>query len=280
MNTRGSKVEARSFSIALLGVSSIHCKILQRIAAVTQCRKRKYYLVNSCQGIVHADIVMVNVENTDAVMKWRDLREKYKGNNFKTAIEVHSIARGSDSVAYSVCAPFNPSRLIKMLDKYTIKELDYIPELSIDEHDGRDIESNTVYSLVEFINEKKPTQPSKKVLVVDDSEVVRHQLGLELKMKNFEATYAESGEEALTLLKMKKYDLLFLDVMLPGVDGYTVCKHIKRNPLLKSMPVIMLTSRTSRFDKLKGTLAGCDTYATKPVNHQEFNRIAKKYLPC
>jgi len=65
---------------------------------------------------------------------------------------------------------------------------------------------------------------------------------------------------------------------MPGLDGYAACKLIRRTPLNKHTPIIMLTSRSSRFDKLKGVLAGCDTYLTKPVNHNEFKAVTRKHL--
>jgi twitching motility two-component system response regulator PilG len=73
------------------------------------------------------------------------------------------------------------------------------------------------------------------------------------------------------------YDIIFLDVILPGADGYQVCKHIKKNPLLKQTPVVMLTSKASPFDRVRGSLAGCDTYLTKPVDYQEFKQVLEKY---
>lgn len=74
------------------------------------------------------------------------------------------------------------------------------------------------------------------------------------------------------------YDLIFLDVVLPGIDGYQLCKSLKRGKDKKKTPVIMLTSKSSPFDRVKGALAGCDAYLTKPVKQETFQKVVKKYL--
>jgi twitching motility two-component system response regulator PilG len=117
----------------------------------------------------------------------------------------------------------------------------------------------------------------RRALVVDDSPTVRKQLELELEAFNIRVDSAESGETGLDLMERNSYDIIFLDVMLPGADGYQVCKHIKRNPMLKQTPVVMLTSKSSPFDRVRGSLAGCNSYLTKPVDYQEFKQVLGKY---
>ncbi|MCP5158465.1 MAG: response regulator [Gammaproteobacteria bacterium] len=115
-------------------------------------------------------------------------------------------------------------------------------------------------------------------LVVDDSSTVRKQVELELKLLGIQTDTAESGEDAFGLLAQKDYDIIFLDVILPGVDGYQICKTIKKDKARKKTPIIMLTSKSSPFDRVKGALAGCDTYLTKPAKQNSFQKVVKKYL--
>ena len=115
-------------------------------------------------------------------------------------------------------------------------------------------------------------------LVVDDSLPVRKQVGVALKRSGISAEFAESGEAALELISKNSYDIIFLDVVLPGVDGYEICKTIKRDKNKKHTPVVMLTGKSSPFDKVKGRLSGCDTYLTKPVSLQDFNKTLNKWL--
>jgi len=143
-----------------------------------------------------------------------------------------------------------------------------------------------VLSTLDQIADKTPsaTPPAAawqyKALVVDDSPPMRKQIELELELLGIVADFAESGEQACALLTNgTTYDLIFLDVLLPGIDGYKVCKTIKKDKLRKRTPVIMLTGKGSMFDHVRGKLAGCDTYLTKPVARERFQGVVKQYLP-
>jgi two-component system cell cycle response regulator len=90
--------------------------------------------------------------------------------------------------------------------------------------------------------------------------------------------FAETGEEALKFINSKRYDVIFLDVILPGIDGYAVCRTIKRHPENQKAPVIMLTGNSSPADRIKGKLAGCDTYLIKPVRQAVFEEVVREFL--
>jgi two-component system, cell cycle response regulator len=107
-------------------------------------------------------------------------------------------------------------------------------------------------------------------LVVDDSVTVRNQLQAALQKAGLTADLASGGDQALLMLSKQSYDLIFLDVVMPGDDGYTVCKSIRKLPANKQTQVIMLTSRSSPFDRARGALAGCDMYLIKPIDLKTF----------
>jgi CheY-like chemotaxis protein len=118
------------------------------------------------------------------------------------------------------------------------------------------------------------------VLVVDDSLPVRKFMELQLMPFGFDVTFAASGEEAVQFSTQKHYTCVFLDVMLPGVDGYQVCKTIKKNKHDGTpTAVVMLTGKTSPFDKIRGTMAGCDAYLTKPVDEEKLLEVILKFIP-
>ena len=105
------------------------------------------------------------------------------------------------------------------------------------------------------------------------------QLASEKHLK-FEVDFAENGEEAVGLTGTREYTCVFLDVVLPGIDGYQVCKLIKANKqAIKKTAVVMLTSRSSPFDKLRGSLAGCDEYLTKPLDEDRLLEVIAQFLP-
>ena len=118
------------------------------------------------------------------------------------------------------------------------------------------------------------------VLVVDDNATVRAFMQAKLAPFGFDVDFAETGEEAIGLSGQNEYTCVFLDVVLPGIDGYQVCKLVKSNKqAIKKTAVVMLTSRSSPFDKLRGSLAGCDEYLTKPLDEDRLLEVIAKFLP-
>ncbi|PMQ00787.1 MAG: response regulator [Dictyoglomus sp. NZ13-RE01] len=104
----------------------------------------------------------------------------------------------------------------------------------------------------------------KKILVVDDEPNVRSLVVETLNFLNkYEIFSASNGKEALNLIKEKSPDLVILDVMLPDIDGYTICSHIKENPNLNTL-VLFLTARSSEIDQRVGYGMGADDYLPKP----------------
>ncbi len=103
------------------------------------------------------------------------------------------------------------------------------------------------------------------VLVVDDDLAVRRFMSAQLAPFNINVDYASSGEQAVGLTASRHYSCVFLDVVMTGMDGYQVCKLIKAKPSGGEIRVIMLTSRSGTFDKIRGKMSGCDAYLTKPV---------------
>ena len=109
---------------------------------------------------------------------------------------------------------------------------------------------------------------AKRILLVEDEETLRHSIQLNLDMEGYEVVEAADGETAVQLFNRGRFDLLILDVMLPGMDGFTVCQTIR----LKNdkVPVLFLTARGTSADKVHGLRLGADDYMTKPFNLEEF----------
>ena len=116
-----------------------------------------------------------------------------------------------------------------------------------------------------------------RVLAVDDSPLMRTFLHNKLQPYGISPEFASSGEEALFKISKQHFDMIFLDVMLPGMDGYDVCKMIKKNKDNSLMKVVMLTSKDKTFDKIRGTMAGCDGYLTKPVDELKLRSIIERH---
>lgn len=119
------------------------------------------------------------------------------------------------------------------------------------------------------------TGHGRKVLVVDDEESVRELIELYLKKEGFEVIHARDGKEALRLNGEHHPDLIILDLMLPGLDGWDVCRQIRST---SKVPIIMLTARTEEVDRIVGLELGADDYVVKPFSPRELVARAKAIL--
>ncbi len=105
-----------------------------------------------------------------------------------------------------------------------------------------------------------------KVLLIDDSNTIRRSGEIFLKQAGCQVVLAEDGFDGLSKVVDNEPDLIFIDVMMPRLDGYQACALIKNNPHFKQIPVVMLTSKDTLFDRARGRLVGSDQYLIKPFN--------------
>ena len=117
-----------------------------------------------------------------------------------------------------------------------------------------------------------------KVLVIDDSNTIRRSAEMFLRQAGFEVILAEDGFDALAKIADHQPRLIFVDIMMPPLDGYQTCALIKQNPKLKATPVIMLSSKDGVFDRARGRLAGSDRYLTKPFTKEGLIAAVNEYL--
>jgi two-component system alkaline phosphatase synthesis response regulator PhoP len=121
-------------------------------------------------------------------------------------------------------------------------------------------------------------QRKKKILIVDDEKQLVSLVSLHMKMSGYEVLSAKDGEEALAIAREETPDLIILDLMLPKIDGWEVCKRLRTESKIGDIPVIMLTARSEAGDKLKGFECGADDYVTKPFSPRELVARVKRVL--
>ena len=114
-----------------------------------------------------------------------------------------------------------------------------------------------------------------KILVVDDERNIVELIRLYMEKEGFETVCAYSGDEALSKFRDERPDLIVLDLMLPGIDGWQVCREIRKT---SSVPIIMLTAKSETFDKVLGLELGADDYITKPFEAKELLARVKAVL--
>lgn len=119
---------------------------------------------------------------------------------------------------------------------------------------------------------------SGKILVIDDSSTIRRTAEIALKQVGYEVILAEDGFDALAQIVDHQPALIFLDIMMPRLDGYATCGLIKRNPVFQATPVIMLSSKDSVFDRARGRLVGANEYLTKPFTKEALLATVESHL--
>lgn len=117
-----------------------------------------------------------------------------------------------------------------------------------------------------------------KVMVIDDSRTIRRTAETLLKREGCEVVTATDGFEALAKIADTHPDIIFVDIMMPRLDGYQTCALIKNNQMFKSTPVIMLSSKDGLFDKARGRIVGSEQYLTKPFTREELLDAIRKYV--
>ncbi|MGO2449156.1 twitching motility response regulator PilG [Pseudomonas taetrolens] len=125
--------------------------------------------------------------------------------------------------------------------------------------------------------EKHPS--ALKVMVIDDSKTIRRTAEMLLNNVGCEVITAIDGFDALAKIVDHHPNIIFVDIMMPRLDGYQTCALIKNNRSFKSTPVIMLSSKDGLFDKAKGRIVGSDQFLTKPFSKEELLSAIKAHVP-
>src|SRR5210317_3349 len=116
-----------------------------------------------------------------------------------------------------------------------------------------------------------------RILVVDDSATIRRSAETILSKEGCEVITAETGFEALSKITRYRPNLIFVDIMMPRLDGYQTCAIIKNNAEFRDTPVVMLTSKDGLFDMARGRVVGSDQYLTKPFTREELLSAVKQH---
>lgn len=134
--------------------------------------------------------------------------------------------------------------------------------------------------IYETLNQEKLTLDqlsNVKVMVIDDSNTIRRSAEIFLKASGCQVILAEDGFDALAKISNENPDLIFVDIMMPRLDGYQTCSLIKRNARYKTTPVIMLSSKDGLFDRARGRMVGSDQYLTKPFTQETLLEAVQVY---
>ncbi|MDO6784976.1 response regulator [Neptunomonas phycophila] len=176
--------------------------------------------------------------------------------------------------------PLISSRVIRVLDGIVDRTIDSVPLTDSDAPQAADVSENKKAALSNEsrTQETEPDDNALRVLVVDDSAPMRQALADQLMAlpMAMQISFAEDGASALSVTDQQHFDLIFLDIMMPGIDGFETCTQLRQKAHIKKTPIIMLSSKTSPLDEVKGIMAGCSTYLTKPIVPDEFQKVIRR----
>jgi two-component system cell cycle response regulator len=275
------------YLVDVIGFNAVERSMLASIFALAARRDPGFVQYDPAATVSgYADIYLVDAENAEAMEEFRTLSKR-------ASLPAVLVGAGVDRMGFPLLSrPLQWARLLQALEETVTasagksgggKDDDgalALGRMLSTSAAGRTHGGGTLAPVVLDAAAAKKRALGDTVLVVDDNASVRLFMKAKLAPFNFEVDFAETGEEAAGLTSTREYTCVFLDVVLPGIDGYQVCKLIKANKqAIKKTAVVMLTSRSSPFDKLRGSLAGCDEYLTKPLDEDRLLQVIAQFLP-
>lgn len=263
----------QKFALAVLGLSDYEMRLVRSVISLTMAggRQINFQLSNDC---AHAEIALLDADSAVAVAEMQNLLSR--ADITPPVVLTISTRTTPAGAGFHLQRPLAPSKLLHLLD-HIANELSKVKRPQAVASSIAVAATQTLSNSLDVITDS-PIKPGQLALIIDDSPTARIKITQELRDMHINSDCAETGELGLYMLSQKNYDLIFLDIIMPGADGYDVCKIIRRHPEHKKVPVIMLTSKSSPFDRIRGTMAGCTNYLTKPVEHQRFRATVEKCL--
>ncbi|MGR8953191.1 MAG: response regulator [Gammaproteobacteria bacterium] len=255
-----------NLKVGLQGFSGGNIEKLRKIFQATGNRARTYSLAGPADRI---DLLLVDIDEKT----FFDRKNLIHTMNPELPVVTVGTADKPEGAAYHIKGLLLATRVIRVLDQVKIPT-------EIGQSLIRSELAPEAGDYSESAGSAEDKTSAHAVLVVDDSELMRKVIALELKKASvpLRVDFAETGEEALAQATEKIYDFIFLDVMMPGMDGYETCSRIRKIAAMKKTPIIMLSARTSPLDEVKGVMAGCTSYITKPIKSDEFQNMLDRIM--
>ncbi|MCK5919259.1 MAG: response regulator [Cocleimonas sp.] len=238
----------KSTGLCFFGLSTKDLDAFDRVIEFVAKKGKKFH---KC-SIESAAIIIVNDDSDSMALALQQQQAQI----------IISISDNDDCVIgdYKIKRPLLITRLMRVLD-----------QASGQNSNSENNKTTETPQVEEAIN--KPIEKGGfHALIVDDSAAIRKQLELELRETTISADYADCGKVALDKINKTQYDLIFLDIIMPDIYGYEVCKQLRKKENYKRTPVIMLSGKTEPLDEVEGIIAGATTYLLKPVKHEDFQK--------
>lgn len=260
------QIMTKNLKVGLRGFSEKNAEKIEKIFQATGNRERTYSIAELTD---RADLLIVDIDNKALSGSEASIDAAHPETPVVTVGQSDK-PEGSD---YHIKGLLLATRVIRVLDQVKIPA----------GNRQAFVNSERPYEANNYVADARAPQHKTyayAVLVVDDSELMQKTIALELGKASLPLSvdFAESGERALARVAARTYDFIFLDVMMPGMDGYETCGRIRKIAEMKKTPIIMLSARTSPLDEVKGVMAGCTNYITKPIKSDEFQNMLDRIM--
>ncbi len=245
-----------SVKLLVKGFRSMELRLLDGTVKVSQRRTPRLELLTDDQARA-ADVVMIDTLDPQA-MAWA-AGQRWLEHTTVIWVDGASAAPGHTIVRRPVQWPVLPMLLARALEQGPKRSTDAMPSRRADA--------------------ALPGAARRPVLVIDDSLAVRAFLRSLLEARGIEVDDRPDAEAGIDAAIAKPYACILMDVLMPGIDGYEACRRIKARLRSDRAPaILMLTSKSSPFDRIRGKMAGCDAYLTKPLDPAQLHEVLAGYL--
>lgn len=267
------------YAVGLIGFSTAESEKMAKIFHLTQSKDRHYQL-KPIDDMAEIDLLLVNIDSDYMQAK----NDYLKLHPETLVVTVSKRQTASTETPWHIKGLLLATRVIKTLDSIPLAKKNNRPllETGINKVSSllQTADANTHIESVATESVDSLHNYDFNVLVVDDSPAMQKNIATELmnSSQSIGIDFADGGEIALDKINQKKYDFIFLDVMMPDIDGYETCTRLRTIKSMKKTPVIMLSAKTSPLDEVKGVMAGCTCYLTKPINSVEFQKMLTRIM--
>jgi len=267
------------YAVGLIGFNTVESGKMVKVFQLTQSKDR-HYQIKPVDNMTEVDLLLVNIDSD-----YMQIKNDYLKLHPETIVVTVSKKQNvSTETPWHIKGLLLAIRVIKTLDSIPLSKKNNKPLLETGINKvSRLLQIADADTHIESVTTGLPDKFHNydfDVLVVDDSPAMQKNLANELinASHSIGIDFADSGEIALNKINQKKYDFIFLDVMMPGIDGYETCTRLRTIKGMKKTPVIMLSAKTSPLDEVKGVMAGCTCYLTKPINSVEFQKMLTRVM--
>ncbi len=258
-----------SFNLEIFGLSPTERTAVSSVCNLTRHRRMRYEVVLE-PARTKVDIALVDGDDSIAQQRWA-ASPSFRAGRPHLLITSSPDFSASNDFRYTLNRSRFAARLIRTLDEIVAKQVKLYPGMKVDDQGA----------IPNFATSKgHVSNPNASLaLVVDDSATVRMQMRALLELVGIRVKLVGSAEEGLKMAEQHCFDIVFMDIELPEMDGYTACRRLKSRDKRDDCPVVMLTARDGAFDRIRGMIAGCNRYLTKPVAAEDLYLVLHELLP-